>query len=467
MLASLRVALVGMLLVGFVPPQGRAQTVPSTSSMPTRPARELLREELDSLWAAAVVRPYGVAFSEVPEAGPRPGVATKLADAPALTFDTGGTPAAGVLYLAAGELLNEPKYREAAVQVSRCIAYAMDPSGRVPSTAAAMPGQLSQKEKPGQFPKRSATFGSTAFLLLLDRSPAGQDTRVASTTVRATNWVIKQQIKPGFYATGYAQLGEAFARRVIRLDQPDTRDAVLTLLMVGRTAEGRETSLPVQMARQQAQRAVEQLLRMRISDMGRPSRYLWQPAFNVDGTPLDRIPDAPAVGNMLATRYALQTLVAYYLDAADASTFAAASVTAQAVIDRKGADDTWTLVDDPRGNYPPPRPAVAWERGDFGLPPVLRAIADLRVLGPTTFGKVVAKTMPAELSYAAVLTGLCDQLPMADLPISASQVAPYVTSHPEMFDCTRGPMPVGLTDRCRRIWALYLLARWDAEFGQK
>lgn len=435
--------------------RAQAQTLPS------RPPHVQLRAELDNLIEVGVARPYGLTFADPPEQR------ASNAPPPLVNLDAGGTPAVGLVLLLSGQILSDPRYRDAAVQVSKAMVFSMDPSGRVPPTAVSGPGSFSQKERPGYYPRRSPSFATTALLLMMDRDLAGQDARVASGAVRATNWVLKQQINPGVYTTPTDVRGEQYPNRLIRLDLPDTRDAVLCLLLTGRTGEGRESSLPLANARAQARRAADQLLRFRATEVLRPSKQLWYAAYGVDGTPFDKLPELPPVGHAIASRYALQALLAYHLDTLDAGTFEYIQASAQALAARKNADGTWPLVDDPKNLYPPPAPARQWETGDYGIPAVLRAVNDVRVLGPVTFGRLANHALPPEQAYAAVVAGLTDQLPAADLPVSASQVELYVAAHPETFESIRGPIPTDLPSRARRLWALYLLTRWEYLFTTK
>lgn len=438
----------------------RAQTEPSGMGATSRPvSRETqFRAELDELLRVGTQRPYGLAWSQTSD-----GEKTS----PVASFNQGGTPAAGLILHLAGQLLNEPKYSEAAAQVARGIIFAMEANGRVPAHATLLGGTLAQKELPGSAPKRGPTFAASGFLLLMDKDLSGADSRASSGGVRAANWVIKQQVKPGHFVSSVDVPGQRYPRRVIRLDVPDTRDGVLTMLLVKRVAEGRETSLPTSLARLGAQRGVEQLARLRITDVGKPSRYLWPSACDFDATLVPDIPSLPPAGNLLATRYALQTMLAWYLEVGEPTTFDLIKVSAEAVESRKDTDGKWFSIDDPLGRFAPPSNtgAPTWPKDDFGLSRTLTTVSDLRALGQITFLKLTSRTLPPELAYSAILTGLTDQLPSADLPLSAKQVDAFVLQHPETFGVLEGPEPVDLTHRIKRLWALYLLASWEHRFA--
>lgn len=441
-------------------------------------AREQLRAELDALLRTAVVRPYGTAFSEVAEPGGR---------GPVVDLDAGATPAAGLILHLSGALLGEARYSEAAVAVARGVGFSMDPAGRVPATAVFNPGQLGVRASAGEVAKRGPTTAAMGLLLVLDRDldRAGRrDERVASAAVRATNYLMKQQMRNGAFASGLEVGGERYVRRVVRLDTPDHRDAVMALLLVQRSADGRDTSLPVALARINAAKAVEQLLRFRVTEVGKASRHLWLSAYEPDGTPVANVPVLPATGNIQASRYVVQALMAYHLETGDPTPLDVAKVAGEQLASRKGEDGLWGLVDNPGNRFPPPpelagpapappapgefvRPVEgpAWPLGTFGVPTTLRTLEDLRTLGRQPFNTLTARTLPGELVLASILTGLSDQLPTADLPLRQGQVAAYRDAHPETFAALSGAEPVKLSERVRRLWALYLLASWEMRFA--
>ena len=447
--------------------------------------RDQLRSELDSLLRVGVNRPYGLAWSDAPE--PTLRNAPRNSPAPIVSYESSHTPAAGLLLHLASRLLDTTpdfapdaqRFSEAALAVARGMQSSVDSNGRLPGSATFTPSGVSNREPYGSFPRRNPTTAALGFLLILDRDLDGKDIRVASTTVRMSNWLLKQQLSPGVFPVSIEFPGEKYPRRVVRLDLPDTRDGVLTLLLIQLSAKDRDTSLPSTPARFAAERAVQQLIRLRISELGKSSRHLWPSVFDMNSTVITVLPDLPPAGNLLASRYALQTLLAYHLHTGDIEIFDIAKLSAEALSERKTPANTFPLIDDPKNKYPPPTPKPAteleaftnppgppiWPQRDYGISDTLRTTADLRVLGHPTFSRLTARTIPPDLALAYILTGVLDQLPTADLPLSAAQIPPFQFAYPEFFAPLEGPEPVNLTPRIKRLAALYLLASWEQRFS--
>lgn len=470
---------VGLGSVGAAPvvPASLPATAPAT--LPARSYEERLREELDALVRSAVRRPYGWGFSR--GVGGAPG-AEATGGVGGVSFEAGDTPGAGLVLHLSGRLLAEPAYGEAAHQVARMISAAMDTTGRVPGEATANPTGLFNREPKGFVPRREPNTASLGFLLLLDRDlRGGSDAhagRVASTALRSAHWLIKQQTRAGVFPspieTGDSG-GAKFTRRIGRLDTADLRDSIVALLMVRRMAEG-GNSLPGSTARAAADKAVGLLLKQRFNEVGRPSRHLWPPGWDLaEGVPLKGVASMPPTGDFLATRYALEALLAYHLERGDEDSLEALRLGAEAVERRRSDAGDWPRMEDPRGAFPPPKemsqsdPAMQtapqWVRGTFGLPDTLKSLADLRALGRDTFGKLAARTQPMEDWYGAILAGLTERFPTADLPLSRAQIGPFLEANPELSAMIAGDPPAELSGRVRRLYVLYLLASWERRFA--
>jgi hypothetical protein len=451
----LAVLVVSSHLCGQTLPSPTAQPTPSTQ--PTAEAR--LRAELDSLLTLGVSRPYGLGFAQAPESERKPGPAT-------VVYEPAGTSAAGLLLHLCGELLDDDRYRAAAMNIARGLSLAMDTTGRVPASAVFLPGQVGQRDVHGAVPRREPTTAALGFLLVLDKHLAGKDARVASTAVRASSFLIKQQLRTGGFVTALDVPGQRYPRRIVRFDEPSTRDAVVAMLLIELTGEGRETSLAIPLAKVGSRRAVEHLLRQRFTEIDKPSRFLWPTAVDPDGTPIPSgtpgLESFPPAGNALATRYAIDTLLAFHLVTADSAAFDAARLAADALAARRENDGVWSLIDNPKSRFPPPGPeGSVWPRGDFGITPALRALGDVRLLGRQPYSTVVARTATLETLLALQLTGLVDSLPTGDLPLTRAQLPAYLAQHPELTSLTQGPEPADLAARTRRLHALYLLAKWE------
>lgn len=454
---------VGLLwgLGGLMQGMAAAQTLPTGRTS----WREALRVEAEALVQAGVSKPYGVGWT--------------VQDGKPVSYDAGATPAAGLALLLTAEVTGETRFEEAAVAVGRGIGLSLDPSGRLPTTVV-FGNSISGREQPGSYPKREASLAGLGFVLYLDRHLKGEDARVAGTGTRLASWVIKGEKRPGVFPVGHSFPGENYPRQIVRWDTTDMRDGVLALLMISRCTVG-ESKLPDFAATKGARQAVEALLKGRINDIGKASRFLWPTASKLDDdlTMLKDVPEFPATGHLLGTRYALQALMAAYLAGGDGNVFDAVRQSAEAlgkIKDPKG----WLLVDDVDAVYlasqktkaeeptqgsfvPAAKPE--WPHGDWGISPTLGTVADVKALTRETFNKSVGKRLPPELMYAALLTGLTDALPRADFPLNRLQVEDYVAAHPETFKALESSAD-DLKGRLRRIWALYWLARWEKEFGK-
>lgn len=390
----------------------------------------------------------------------------------------------------------------------------MDANGRVPTAATFATTGLSAREAYGAVPTRSASTASLGFLLTLERDQP-TDPRLTSTVTRLGNWLLRQPLRPGVFPVAGEIPGTRLQKRIVRLDLPDTRDGVVSLLLLSLPplADGRslpagespatlrppaggvpagsgppapdaaaEAVAPVPPttrtatrfaeAGRAAERVIQQLIRLRQSDLDRPSRYLWFPAFEMDGTVITRLPELPPTGHLLASRYALQALLAYHLVTGSAEVLDVARLSAQALEARRGPDGLFPLVDDPQRRFAPPAAisgngleslTPVWPRGEWGIPAVLRTTADLRVLGHRSFLVVTGRALPLHVALAAMLTGLTDELPTADWPITRAQIAVFWAGRADWRRQVEGPEPLELALRVRRLWLLYLLARWELE----
>src|SRR5262245_7263652 len=92
---------------------------------PAAPAEARLRAACDALIARAVTRRYGIAWTGQPlqdeSAKPAPANAPVRVDLSPAT-----TPAAGIVLQLTGELLDDSRYRDAAMQVARGLASAQE-----------------------------------------------------------------------------------------------------------------------------------------------------------------------------------------------------------------------------------------------------------------------------------------------------------------------------------------------------
>lgn len=471
-----------------VPPTPPAPA-PSKPQLPANP-REQLRTELDDLLKLATQRPYGLVLPG-PDRRPAapPGPSSDKRPVP-VSFEPGQLPAAGLVLLLGYERLNDPRYLTAAVQLGRSIALATESTGRIPPAALSLPNAFSQKQSQAEGPSRPGTTASLAFLILLNERLTTPDERLTTTAIRSANWLVREQLRNGVLLTSVKAPDDRYPRRIIRLDTPDWRDFMLSMMLLSTSPE--DSKLPTDNAARALARGADQLLRLRFNEPGKPNRYLWPTALTAESNPIPPrdaggIPGGSAA-NFLATRFACQALLAYCStsprltppDPGDperrAASLEAVRLATEAAALHRGDDTLWPLVLDPDGFYPPPasdqpdpgteNPAAAsWRRSSYGLPELFKTQRDVKVLSSATFAKVTNRTLPARLHLAAMLTGLTDHLLTADLPLSAAQLEPYFTDHPELLSPLAAPPGNDIQTRVERCWALYLLSLWQDRFA--
>src|SRR5262245_43981101 len=91
---------------------------PLFAAEPQGPFARQLSQECHALMQAAIRRPYGWAWDNVP-----PAPAARNSTVPRhVTLEPMGTPAAGLLLLWSGQLLGEAKYEQAAIDTARGLA---------------------------------------------------------------------------------------------------------------------------------------------------------------------------------------------------------------------------------------------------------------------------------------------------------------------------------------------------------
>jgi hypothetical protein len=388
--------------------------------------RQRILDECQQILQTAVRRPYGIAWG-----------ATSGADEPrnpppaTVMLWPQHTPAAGLMLLWAGQALGDATLTQAAVQVARGIAAASESTGRIPSTASFGRTALG-RDPPQLVPDRASTCAGLALLLSVIETSPKPDPLLRGAALRAAHWLVRQQTRTGLFVASHPpHAPPERSIRLVRLDRPDYRDAVLALILAYEVLEDAAMRIA-------AERAVEQLLKLRYQE-SKSARGLWHTAFDPDGTITRALPQFPRGVDMLATRYSMQALLAMHVSqgtqackvALDQATERIATLPTQQGQWRRlylmVRDEVVTLATtQPAGDpgSPPPfappdrAPDPASEMGSFGLDGVLEAWNRLSQTDRVKYAQRLAAMLTYRQQIAATLVGLSDR-PLGDhLPTS-------------------------------------------------
>jgi hypothetical protein len=234
----------------------------------------------------------------------------------------------------------------------------------------------------------------------------------------------------------------------MRLDDRDVRDSTFALLLCADTADDR-------LAARAAHNSVEKLTAMRTSAPGRYNN-LWATIYRQNGEIEDELRDYPPGADVLASRRAIETLLAAALLSNDESAGRAARDAAQALRALRDTQGRWTRLYVMSGEQPGPkgetifgsastRPTEAlWRGGTFGIESVLAAVDQLQQLGPQQMLSKLSETMTLQQRLAATILGLTD-----------SPFEPGVLDAPLL----QGDEADELERRVERLYGLLLRAR--------
>ncbi len=294
-----------------------------------------------------------------------------------------------------------------------------------------------------------------ALLLGLGDSGQAEDRLAKSAASRACLWLTRQQTATGLWPSSYSTGEKDF--RIVRLDLPEYRDATLAVLLAC-------ASLEDPMLRKSAERSAQQLVNLRISD-GRMLKGLWDAAYELNGTPSDRIVQQARAVDVLAGRHAMQTLLAVQVGFGDASTGGALQAAADAMTRLRYEDGLWQRLypvregdraERVKGKSPgsavlfastrPTRQAMLEQNGAYGIPGILSAAATVKDLGTDGYQTTLERGLDVRQSLARTLVGLSDE------PL---EIVKYSPDDPA-WQALAGDPPKDLAGRIRRIDLLLL-----------
>lgn len=373
------------------------------------------------------------------------------------------TAAAGLVLHLGGRELDNPAFTRGAVQAARAVAAVQLSTGQVPPTARLVPKPGGHPDNTAMVPDRGATCAATGLLTtVLEATKEKPDPRLTSAATRAATWLARQQTGDGAWQSAYPPGVGTKARRLVRLDGPGYRDATFAMILASRTLPRKEYTLA-------ADRSVKRLIALRIDEYESPGFGLWAPAYTLGGEPLRDTEELPYVIDVMASRYAIETLLGARLvmGAQVGQELAAAAKAAAALPKTDGQWRRWYdlfLREAPKAE-PERGGSEVFERDadddaasavldDFGFPDVLKATNASLAMGPDKFGRQLTTDFSRSERLAQVVCGLADDALTLRLPTDAKEQDTYLGASPDTWE-----MSPNLPKSVARAWAVLLRAK--------
>jgi hypothetical protein len=457
-------------------------TVETVRAEAPRYASQLARE-CDELLGMVVKRPYGWAWAQAePEPRPKGG-------AQVVSFEPGGTAAAGFMLYWAGDLLDQPKYKEAAYQAARATAACLRPTGQAPARPVFLPTAAGGRETPMLVADRGPSRAALGLLLCLYDESGGKDEVMRRTAARILSWLYKQQGAAGPWPQAYPPTtAPADAVRLLRLDTSDYRDSVFAMLLTA------DIFPDDAQARRSVERSLEFLLRARIGNASKIGGPLWATAYGLDAFATDRIAEYQPGVDVLASRQAMAALFAAYVMRGDPPQRGAdedrvpwnkALHDAAAAVEKLPRfGGNWVRIYDYEVEMTPPPPAPVVPHlgiggtataptttpprqmvGTFGMDRMLENVAALEDVGREKVLAALSANLTIRQRLGAALCGLEDD-PMSAVqwPVTDDEVAEFWRHQPERFKVLDTPVAAGTSvgERTRRLYQLWVAAKLES-----
>jgi hypothetical protein len=446
------------------------------TAVEARPYAARLGRECDELLSLVVKRSYGWGWTEE---GPQ---IKARAGGQRIVLDPPGTAAAGFVLYWSGELLDRVDYKEAAYHAGRGVGAAQQPSGQIPAEALFLPTSAGGHDRPLLIASRASTRAAVGlWLTLLDESGAKND-QLRPHAASGLNWLLKQQAPLGAWPQGYPPTtAPRDAARLTRLDTEDFRDSVFTMLLAADVLDDAR-------ARRSVERSLQTILRMRVGGASKLGEPFWATAYGLDAFPTDRVQEFPPGVDMIATRHAMQMLLAGYVilgdppiaGEEDRSWSKALKEAATALPRLPKFEGKWIRRYEYDVAATPPPPAAptdafdtrrqlvasAQQLGMFGLETLAEDSLNLIDVGREKFVAALSANFTPRQRLAAAVCGLEEDPFAVDLPVRGEDIADYLKDHAGRFRSLDEPTPTSLTDRTRRIYLLWVRAKLEARAGK-
>jgi hypothetical protein len=105
-------------------------------------------------------------------------------------------------------------------------------------------------------------------------------------------------------------------------------------------------------------------------------------------------------------------------------------------------------------------------RADVGISALLNSVDRLQKLGADGFSADISGAATLQQRLANAICGVDDEPFACDWPSGPEGVGAYLRLYEERWRLLEGPPPANLDDRVRRLYALLLRARLEAQFGK-
>jgi hypothetical protein len=350
-----------------------------------------IRSSCDDLLKTAIRKPYGWASPTGDETDPATERGPIL-----VSLSPPSTATAGLLLYLAGRRLNEPSYIEAGIEAARLLAACQESTGRIPAEAI-LGATAHRHEAPSIVPDREPTRAALGLLLPIlidaaDEPSTLSDARleqIRRCAIRAAIWLGRQQTANGAFAAAYPPEADPDQQvRIVRLDDGDYRDSTLALYVASEV-------LSNDVLKRRADASIDQLLAMRIPYEAKIGVGLWLGAYGQNGQPTDVVKDTPPGPDLLASRFAVQTLAGAFLLAGNQEAGHAAESACDALRGLRRDDGTWDrfpagprLNSTANATAAPPifgtsrdAPPPATRQPLAGLAPLIAAVPDMLLVG--------------------------------------------------------------------------------------
>jgi hypothetical protein len=364
--------------------------------------------------------------------------------------------------LLAGDLLHEPRFTDAALQVARGMAQSQLSAGKIP-TMPLFAASAGGREEPAIIPDRASTCAAMGlFLAIVDHQaatsqPSGPKDRADRAANRAATWMIGQQTQIGGWPRTFpvdANPTQAQTTiRVLRLDDPDYRNSCLAMLLAADVLNDKGFA-------HSNERMISFLMLLRRDDPQARGNGLWFGAYKPTGAPDSKEVELPTGPDAVASRNAMQVLMARYLLSSDKNigmTLDSAALTLAALRKTIDGKDVWDrYVDHPESALPTLGES---DLGDHGLADLLASTTQLRTVGRERYLNLMNANFTLRQHIAATLVGLNEQPFTLDMPVSAKEVNSYLTQNALKWKCLEGEPPSILPEFTKRLWVLLLRAK--------
>jgi hypothetical protein len=409
-----------------------------------RPARysEQLETECNAIIQSAVKRPYGWAWDPMTTSG-------DTSKPRAVSMEPQGSPAVGLILQLAGEMLKKPTYLDAAEQAARGALASRDEGGCI-APVPIFGDSVTVNPDPSALPDRAATRAALGLALIAIPNANAKDELTAA-ALATTKWLSRQQSASGAWPTLAADPATpANAVRLARLDNVDARDCTFTMLLAANVLNDKSFTLS-------ANRAVAALLQMRQAD----HHNLWTIAYDEKLAPLAAKLQLPDDTDLLASQFAMQTMLAAYLMTGERRIGMSVDEAIRATSQLKRVDGSWD-------RFPQTTPAATKASGSgtlAGAPlhisDLIDTVRQLKVLGREKYLRMIERHFTLNQQLALAICGLDDSPLMMDLPVTTDESLDYIRRHEAEWKTLDDAAPAELAARVHRLWLLLLRAKLE------